>query len=236
MADITLADFENEGLYIIFPDHTRLELTKENIEKNSELFWNDPGRIAPEIKKAVDFRKCHFCPRKNQEDICDAIRPVLPFLDKIDRYLSFDEVTAVYKGSRNGVLHIRKTSMQAALQYVAMLSLLRYNMVLRKYWKYYYGVIPLMDSEEAACRIYLNMYWQCKGDKAKIDALIAAFKEELRISSANQVSRLGLVCKNDAFINSFLKIQTVCDFLEMDIEGAISKGVERFENSYTHHF
>jgi hypothetical protein len=234
--NIALDSFIDEGLYLLFPDSTRIELTKKNIEGSSDEFWRDPSRITPDMKKAIDFQKCPFCPRKNKEDICDAIRPVLPFLGKIDKYLSFQEVTAIYKSSQDNMLHVKQTTMQDALQYVSILSLLRYNMILRKYWKYYYGVIPLMGGAEVAGRVYINMYWQHRGNKEELDKVIAQFKEELRISSENQVKRMNLVCKNDAFMNAFVNTQIVSQFLAMNIEDTIKKSLERFEQSYTHHF
>jgi len=41
--DFRLSDFEREGLYLLFPDSTKLELTKENIEKVADRYWKDPG-------------------------------------------------------------------------------------------------------------------------------------------------------------------------------------------------
>ncbi|MFC1509763.1 DUF6901 family protein [Candidatus Omnitrophota bacterium] len=234
--DIALIDFVDEGLYLLFPDATKINLTKKNIQDTSEKFWQDTSKITPEMKKAIDFQKCSFCPRKNKEDICDAIRPVLPFLDKIDKYISFDKVTAVYKSSQDDMFHIKQTTMQKALQYVSILSLMRYNMILRKYWKYYYGISPLMSSQEVACRVYINMYWQHKGNKEEISKTIAQFNEELRVSSANQVKRLGLVCKNDVFLNAFGRTPIVSELLTMNIEEAVKKSIEGFEKSYTHHF
>jgi len=233
---ITLSNFVDEGLYLLFPDATRIDLTNKNIQSTSEKFWQDTSKITPEMKKAIDFQKCAFCPRKNKEDICDAIRPVLPFLDKIDKYISFDEVTVVYKSSQDNMLHTKQTTMQEAIQYVSILSLMRYNMILRKYWKYYYGISPLMRGKEVACRIYINMYWQHKGRKEEIDKTIAQFNEELRVSSANQVKRLSLVCKNDVFLNAFGSTPIASELLTMNIEKAITESVERFEKSYTHHF
>ncbi len=234
--NLKLSDFENEGLYLIFPDSTRLELTKINVESVTEKFWQDTSKISSEMRKAIDFQKCYFCPRKNKEDVCDSIRPVLPFLDNIDKYVSFDKVTAAYKSSQDDLLHIKETTMQEALQYVSLLSLLRYNMVLRKYWKYYYGIIPLMNGQEVACRVYINMYWFNNGNEKEIDKLIEQFREELRVSSKNQVKRLSLVCKNDAFMNAFVNTQIVSEFLTMNIKQTIAKSLDKFEKSYTHHF
>jgi hypothetical protein len=229
--DLRLGDFEKEGLYLLFPDSTRLELTKENIEKVTDRYWQDPTKIPEDKRKAVEFQKCYFCPHKNEEDICDSIRPMLPFLDIVDQYVSYDKIIAVYKGSEDKLVHVKATSMQDALKYVSILSLLRYNLVLQKYWKYYYGIIPIMGGREVATRVYLNMYWLHRGNLEEIKEVIKRFGEELRVSSTNQVKRLNLVCKNDAFVNAFVNTQLVTQFLA-NIEGILTKSFDDFEKSF----
>jgi len=218
-------------LYLLLPDSTTLEFTKKNIENVTEKFWQDPSKITPEIRKAVDFQKCYFCPHRNTQDICDSIRPVLPFLDIVDKHVSFDKVVAVFKEKQDGLLHVKETTMQQALQYVSILSLLRYNLILKKYWKYYYGIIPLVGGEEVASRVYLNMYWLHRGNQEEINKVITRFREELKISSENQVKRLNLVCKNDAFMNAFVKTQLVTEFLTMNIDNILTKSFAEFEKS-----
>jgi hypothetical protein len=228
--DLKLSDFEKEGLYLLFPDSTKLELTKENIEKVTDRYWQDLAKIPEDKRKAIDFQKCYFCPHKNEEDICDSIRPMLPFLDIVDKYLSYDKVIAVYKGNEDKLVHVRATTMQDALKYVSILSLLRYNLVLQKYWKYYYGIIPIMGGREVATRVYLNMYWLHKGNLEEIKEMIKRFGEELRVSSTNQVKRLNLVCKNDALVNAFVNTQLVTQFLT-HIEDILTKSFNDFEGS-----
>ena len=228
--DLRLSDFEREGLYLLFPDSTKLELTKENIEKVTDRYWQDPTKIPEDKRKAIEFQKCYFCPHKNKEDICDSIRPMLPFLDIVDKYVSYDKVVAVYKGNEEKLVHVRATTMQDALKYVSMLSLLRYNLVLQKYWKYYYGIIPIMGGREVATRVYLNMYWLHKGNLEEIKEIIKRFGEELRVSSTNQVKRLNLVCKNDAFVNAFVNTQLVTQIL-VNIESILTKSFNDFEGS-----
>jgi hypothetical protein len=150
VVDLRLSDFEKEGLYLLFPDSTKLELTKENIEKVTESYWQDLIKIPEDKSKAIEFQKCYFCPHKDKEDICDSIRPVLPFLDIVDRFVSYDKVIAIYKRNEGKLVHVRATTMQDALKYVSILSLLRYNLVLQKYWRYYYGIIPIMSGREVA--------------------------------------------------------------------------------------
>jgi hypothetical protein len=229
--DLRLSDFEKEGLYLLFPDSTRLELTKENIEKVTDRYWQDPTKIPEDKRKAIDFQKCYFCPHKNKEDICDSIRPMLPFLDIVDQYVSYDKIIAVYKGSEDKLVHVKATTMQDALKYVSILSLLRYNLVLQKYWRYYYGIIPIMSGREVATRVYLNMYWLHQGNLEEIKEMINRFGEELRVSSTNQVKRLNLVCKNDAFVNAFVNTQLVTQFL-VNIEGILTKSFDDFEKSF----
>ncbi|MGD0918426.1 MAG: hypothetical protein ABSB22_18410 [Thermodesulfobacteriota bacterium] len=231
IADLRLSDFEKEGLYLLFPDSTKLELTKENIEKVTDRYWQDLTKIPEDKRKAIEFQKCYFCPHKNNEDICDSIRPMLPFLDIVDRYVSYDKVMAVYKGTEEKLVHIRATTMQDALKYVSILSLLRYNLVLQKYWKYYNGIIPIMGGKEVATRVYLNMYWLHKGNLEEIKEMIRRFGEELRVSSTNQVKRLNLVCKNDAFMNAFVNTQLVTQFL-INIEDILTKSFNDFEKSF----
>jgi hypothetical protein len=229
--DLRLSDFEKEGLYLLFPDSTKLELTKENIEKVTDRYWQDLAKIPEDKRKAIEFQKCYFCPHKNEEDICDSIRPMLPFLDIVDRYVSYDKVIAVYKGNEDKLVHIRATTMQDALKYVSILSLSRYNLVLQKYWRYYYGIIPIMGGREVATRVYLNMYWLHKGNLEEIKGTINRFGEELRVSSTNQVKRLNLVCKNDAFVNAFVNTQLVTQFL-VNIEDILTKSFNDFEGSF----
>jgi hypothetical protein len=229
--DLRLSDFEKEGLYLLFPDSTRLELTKENIERVADRYWQDPTKIPEDKRKAIEFQKCYFCPHKNKEDICDSIRPILPFLDIVDQYVSYDKITAVYKGSEERLVHIRATTMQDALKYVSILSLLRYNLVLQKYWKYYYGIIPIMGGREVATRVYLNMYWLHKGNLEEMKEMLRRFGEELRVSSTNQVKRLNLVCKNDAFVNAFVNTQLVTQFL-INMEDILTKSFNDFERSF----
>jgi hypothetical protein len=229
--NLKLSDFEKEGLYLLFPDSTKLELTKENIEKVTDRYWQDLTKIPEDKRKAVEFQKCPFCPRKDKEDICDAIRPVFPFLDIIDQYVSYDKVIAVYKGSEDKSAHISATTMQDALKYVSILSLLRYDMVLQKYWKYYYGIIPIMSGREVATRVYLNMYWLHQGDLGQVKEMIKRFGEELKVSSANQVRRLNLICKNDAFLNAYVNTQLVTQFL-INMEAILRKSFDEFEGSF----
>jgi hypothetical protein len=85
-----------------------------------------------------------------------------------------------------------------------------------------------MGGREVATRVYLNMYWLHKGNLEEIKGLIKRFGEELRVSSTNQVKRLNLVCKNDAFVNAFVNTQLVTQIL-VNIESILTKSFNDFE-------
>jgi len=227
--NLKLSDYLQKGLYLILKDSTKIVLTREHIENTAKEYWNKPDKISPKVKSAVEFQRCPFCPLKGKDDFCDAIRPVLPFLEIIDKYVSFDEVAAIYKEDDNKLLHVGNTTMQEALKYVSVISLMQYCQIGRKYWKYYMGIMPLKGGKEATMRMYLNMHWLHKGNKEEINKMVNIFIEQLRITSQNQVTRMNLICKNDVFMNAFVNTQIATEFLSMDIEKTAAKAFEAFE-------
>jgi hypothetical protein len=87
-----------------------------------------------------------------------------------------------------------------------------------------------MGGREVATRVYLNMYWLHNGNLEEIKEMIKRFREELKVSSTNQVKRLNLVCKNDAFVNAFVNTQLVTEFL-INIDDILTKSFNNFESS-----
>jgi hypothetical protein len=88
-----------------------------------------------------------------------------------------------------------------------------------------------MGGREVAARVYLNMYWLHRGNLEEIRRMIKRFGEELRVSSTNQVKRLNLVCKNDAFMNAFVNTELVTQFLIHE-EDILAKSFNDFERSF----
>lgn len=226
--NLQLSNYKQEGLYLHFEDSSRLVLTKEVIEQTAEKFWRDPAKIPHEIKEVDEFQRCSICPgrRPTGSGLCSALQPVLPFLEDVDKYASFDKVTAVYRVKGQEVLNVAATTMQIALSYVALLSLMHYCLHEREYWRYYFGVVPLSGAETVAARVYLNIYWLHKGNKEEIDKVISQFQEELMLTTKNLVKRLNLICKNDAFINAFVNAQMTTAFLSMDIDSILKDHVK----------
>jgi hypothetical protein len=229
VVNLRLQDYEKPGLYLSFEDSTQIVLTRENIEKTTEEYWADPDKIPPEVRKAVEFQRCGFCPLKGTETFCDALRPILPLLSVIDHYNSFDEVTAIYTGEEKRLYHVSHTTMQRALRDISNLSLMEYCQVGRKYQKYYYGIIPVMETEQIANSLYLNIYWIHRGDEEAIDKLIAQMSKEITMTTKNQMRRLRLICKNDAFLNAFILTHLVTDVLFENRDNKLREQLEKFE-------
>lgn len=228
---LELGHYRQPGLYLVLEDSTELRLTRENIEKVTEKMWTDPKVIPPSVKEAVEFERCHFCPLKGSKDLCDALRPTLPLLDIVDKYNSFDEVTAIYKGDDEEVCHVSYTTMQRALRYISNLSLMAYCQVGRKYWKYFIGIIPIMDTQETANRLYLNIFWAHGGNQEAVDQVISRMSREITITSQNKAARLRLMCDNDAFLNAFVLTHMLTDILFENKDRKLKESLETLEKS-----
>lgn len=227
--DIRFNDHRQTGLYLLLKDSTRLILTRENIEKVTSEYWADPDKIPADVKEAVALKRCSFCPLKDKVDFCDALRPVLPILDIVDKFVSFDQVTAVYKPDQEKLLYISDTTMAQALRYVCLLSLMHYCKTGRKYWKYYFGTIPVLGPDEFANRLYLNIHWIHDGNNERIHKAISEFSDHVAMTTRNQVARLKLICKNDAFLNAFTGVQTMTQLLDVTKDKYLKESFHRFE-------
>ena len=230
--DVRFGDYDQVGLYLILKDSTRLVVTREGIEKFAEEYWTNSDKIPSSVKEAVEFQRCPFCPLKGKEDFCDALRPVLPLLDVVDNYVSFDKVLAIYKPDDKRLLHISDTSMQEGLRYIANLSLMDYCRVGRKYRGYYFGIIPIVGAVEFSNRLYLNIFWIHGGNRESTEKAISDFNEQVIITTMNQMARLKLICRNDAFLNAFVEAQSVPELLHRAKDTFLQDSFYRFQKAY----
>jgi hypothetical protein len=231
MVEIKFGDYTQEGLYLILKDSRRLDLTKNNIEETAKKFWGDPSKISPAVKEAAEFKRCDFCPLIKMGGLCNAIRPILPLLESLDKFVSYDKIFAIYKGEQNDLLHTADTDMQQALRYIAILNLIHYCQNGQKYKKYFHGIMPLQELQEIAIRFYLNIYWLHNGDEKAITDFTAKFKEELTITSKNQIKRINLICKNDALKNAIVNTQIIPEFLSLDMRKTLKTAFDNIEKS-----
>lgn len=224
MTELHFDTISEPGLHLMFPDGFRLHLTRKVVEEVARQFLSDETKIPARVKAACDFAPCEICPKKQTAEICHAILPVLPFLEKLDRYFSYDKVTVVYRGSAEGMIHVSETTMQRALQYVSILSLIQYCETGKKYAGFFAGVIPMMDADEIAECLRKNIFWSVRGDRRRVDQIVQTMRREILTTTQCQVKRLRLVCKRDAFINAFVNTQMATEVLDMDLAATPAEG------------
>jgi len=234
--------FDEPGLFLLFDDGRELLLTRRVVDAYKQRYLTDPSLLPAPFRTAAEYRPCAVCPSRDTAVICHSIPTVFPFLEDLDRYISYDRVTVVFRaepgGHDNGdeILHLTRTTMQRALQYVAILSLIYYCGVGRKYFKYFTGVIPFMDPELIAERIYTNLYLDLRGDERAINELIARMRYEVDFTVRCQLKRLELLCRNDAFMNAFANMHTCLFFLAPEMLPDLRRRVaERIAPPITHH-
>ena len=223
---LALREFSRKGLYLIFEDSTVLPLTESEVADVAKRFWADPSKISSEVRRHADFNPCTICPEAGNDVMCYTLRPVLPFLEDIDRYFSYDRVVAVYRGDEDRTFHVADSDMQNALQYICILSLLSYCRVGGQYRKYYHGVIPVMGLTPAVERICLNIYWLHNGDKTEINRFLQQFQQDISVISGNALKRLNLICKKDALLNAFYNMQVTVDLLAMKMDEVLNKAFQ----------
>ncbi|MBL7076343.1 MAG: hypothetical protein ISS31_02625 [Kiritimatiellae bacterium] len=227
MNSLNLTQYDEPGLYLEMPNGDRVVLTRALIEEKAQAMLNNPDLLSPEVRAAADYQACDICPERETAQICHAIMTTLPFFDEIDRYMSYDSVTAVFRESEGSSLLIRDTTMQGALQYVSILSLMHYCEVGRKYGAFFEGVNPLMPQVEIASAVYKNMYIACEGDLAILTDTLRTMQEELLQTAKCQIKRLQLISKRDAFLNAFVATETTTELMLMQVQKMVTGTASR---------
>jgi hypothetical protein len=226
-----VGDFKQNGLYLLFSGGKRIVLTREKIESFARLFESNLDQIPDRIKSAVTFQACPVCPEREHAKFCHALPATLAFIEEMEGCKSYDKVGAVYRGLQPGLVWVPETTMQEALQFVTILSLMYYCEVGKKYWKFFLGIHPLLSPNEMIARIHLNIYWDCQGDKGKADRMMKSFAEEITCTCRCQVKRLGLICKNDVLMNAFVNTQAQIEYLAMSNEAVLEQSFEEYLKS-----
>lgn len=216
--DTQLDQFTDKGLYLIFPDGSRLDLTGGKVDRYALQFLEDPAKVPAEVRKAVDFQACSICPKKGTAEFCHSLRPTLYFLSMAEKFSFSGEVTAVYRPEGSGPLQVSKANLRTAMYYVSVLSLIHYCEVGQKYEKYYHGVVPFMEPSEVTAQIYLNIYWHARGNSGVFKRLVTQFKDEIRQVAACQIKRLHLICDNEEWMSLFISTQIAAEFISEDLK------------------
>ena len=211
-----LVSHRDPGLYLFFPDGGFLDLSHRVVAAEADRLEHDPAALPDDRRAAAEFRPCPVCPARETAAMCHALPAILPFLDALDRYGSFDPVTAVYlelDETQGALLHVSATTLQRALQFVAMQSVLNYCEVGRLYRPYFSGVIPFTSAAMMAERIYANVMLEKNGDHAAIESVIAEMRAKLAVTMNCQIKRVRLVAQNDGFLNAFVNLHLTLEML-----------------------
>ena len=218
-------EISGTSLYLLFSDGRKLNINREEIEKYKRDKKGCLCGMPSSVKSTEKFSRCDICPEKH--GVCDALIPLIPYIEIFDNYNSFDKVTAVFK--KGDLTYVSKTTVQEAVRYVSILGLMQYCLAGKKYWKYFLDIIPLMPFQELYNRLYLNIYWLNKGDRNAVDAFIKHFVEDVTIATKGIAKRLNVICKSDAFLNSFVNMHIGTRFLTLDIDHVLGESFDELE-------
>lgn len=213
-----------EGMYLHLPDGHILDFSQERVRLLAEEYWNNPDKLPQQVRQNDAFKTCTVCPFSGQNVFCSAIKPLLPFLEEIDRFNSYDKVTAVY-ATKEGLLHLSETNMQKALQYVTNMAIFEYCEDAKQYQVYFRGIEPFLEMGEAVSRLFLNIYWLHDGDRGKVAEIIDSLRYAVTVTSKNCVERLNLMCSKDAFINAYVRTHILSEML---VSGVVDASLEGY--------
>lgn len=205
--------FNDPGLYIEIDKNPPIMLTNESIEEVTIQYWKDPKKIPAMIKNHPTFEKCPNCPFGDTDQLCAAIQPILPLIETTDYFKSFSKIRASYRSHDDNALYVLETSCQNVFKYIATISLMNFCGTGRKYWKYYFGIHPLMSDAKIASKLYLNIFWLNNGDINKVNTAIEHFSNVIKDVSQRQMKRLRLIVKSDVLLNSIVQSQAITELL-----------------------
>jgi hypothetical protein len=223
---LPVKDLKPGSLRIVFEDGTCLDFVEDEIRKQGYQFLDDPSNVSDSVRKAVEFQRCSVCPERHHQGYCHALLPTLSSLERIDKYPSFAPVTALYRDKFSAMVTIRETTLQVALQFISVLSLIDFCELGREYRDLFVMINPIMDPRDVAARIYLNLFWQMRGDEKKVAEKMERFTREMEVTILCQIERLRLVCKSDAFINAFVMTHVLTSILKGSPETSLDKCIQ----------
>jgi len=215
--------FKAKGLYLLLENDGIIEITNEAICKTAESSQYKSIEQIFEIKRNKKLGRCPFCPLYGNENICDSMKILAPFIDTIDKNHSFDNVICVYRGENDQLYHLGQTDFQNALKYCVILILTEYCEFGKKYKKYFHRIVPIADFTDMAIQLYMNIYCLNRGNRKEIKKIVKEMSLWVSETIKEQKERLGMVCKNDAFLNAFAGVQTAVELQTLDMRKLIQR-------------
>jgi hypothetical protein len=212
---IDLSRFTEEGLYLLDPHGIEIRMTRSFIDSESDKLLIEIEKSADTRFKEILLATCSICTLP--KGLCYALRAILPFLNQIDKFRSYDRLTALFRDPK-GTLHISQTDMQNALQYISVLSLVTYCKAGQKYTEIFEGINPLMETSQISRELFLRIYRMAKGNSETMRTFIAEFQTNMEILIRNLIERVKQVCRNDAMVNALHKMHIIAGFLEMQLD------------------
>lgn len=228
--NIDVENYRKEGLYLHFENGYFLDLSRERVLELAEDYWNDPKKLSLEIKEHEHFKTCSVCPYRGENVMCSALKPILPFLEEMEKFISCDRVNAIYV-DKNHAAHVSSTSLQEALQYVTNMGVFEYCEDTKQYRPYFRGIMPLMSVNDSAALILLNMFWLSGGDKEKVLIKAKDISKAVLTTSRSCIQRIRLVCKSDAFINAYTCTHTLSEVFSRHMDRILNDYFKTPENS-----
>lgn len=221
------------GLSLLFDDGHEVDLTYSTVHVAAKKLEQDFEAIPADRRAAAEFSPCRVCPARETMIMCHALPAILPFLDALNPYRSHQPLTVVYverdTKDGNGMLHMRRTTLQRALQYIAIESVLGYCEVGRLYFKYFSGIIPFSSAEAIAERIYANIMLAENGNLTAVAAIIDSMREHLAVTIECQIKRVRLVSQSDVFVNAFINLHMALELLRPEERSSVREALANRE-------
>ena len=226
MKDFNMDRFSTPGLYLLMPDGETITLTHEAITATTQMLLDDPTAIPEHVRSATEYKPCDICPERDRAVICHAIMPTLPFFDDVDRYMSYDKVTAIYREVDSDFVVVSETTMQDALQFITILSLIHHCEVGQQYTAYFEGINPLMPLPEIGRAVFLNIYFASRGDLTLAAQIADEMSANILHTARCQTERLRLISRGDAFLNAFVSTELITHFVMNELHDHL-EGVQK---------
>jgi hypothetical protein len=228
LMEFALDNYPQNGVYLHLPDGRRIALTRDRIESYTRTFEANLPQLPEKVRQAAAFQACSICPERDRAHFCHALPATFAFVDDLQGFKSFQKVLVVYRGPEPTLAVAPNATMQEALQFVAIMSLMHHCEVGKKYWKYLLGIHPLQSPDELSARIYLNIYWESHGDQEVVERVLQRFQDDITILAQCQANRLRLVVDDDALVNAFASVQSQIACLTLRRGNQLSQAFEEY--------
>lgn len=210
------------GIYFAFDNQKTFAFTKKNVSEMAERYWQSPHLISEQVKNSFKFKRCGICPKDNST-MCDSVQGLLPIVEMLDKFPSFEKVKAVYYRSDSHPYLIKDTDLQHALAYLGLESITEACVVTKQFKAYFEDIFPFMPVKQVARQIFVNIFFTCKGDLNLTRQKVEELNEITHITTQNKIKRLGMIVKSDAFLNTISNLSMPIQLLQLTIDDIIQE-------------